>query len=247
MRSIVQHTYGIPDCKITVVYNGMDVKAFSNANISAQQLSRLREAVAPSGEKIVLFAGRLNPQKGVSAIFESIPRVLECYPGVKYLFAGEPDSQDFAAKLREMLDKNPIVKSKTLLLGKLSRPRLAALYKIAAVALVPSVYEPFGYAAIEAMAARVPLVATAAGGLAEIVENERTGLSVAVYVEENGSRTVDVAGLASATNRLLDDREFAHQMALAAEERAHEVFGLENMIRATRAVYEAAVSKFRPR
>jgi glycosyltransferase involved in cell wall biosynthesis len=247
MRSIVQHTYGIPDCKITVVYNGMDVKAFSNANISAQQLSRLREAVAPSGEKIVLFAGRLNPQKGVSAIFESIPRVLECYPGVKYLFAGEPDSQDFAAKLREMLDKNPIVKSKTLLLGKLSRPRLAALYKIAAVALVPSVYEPFGYAAIEAMAARVPLVATAAGGLAEIVENERTGLSVAVYVEENGSRTVDVAGLASAPNRLLDDREFAHQMALAAEERAHEVFGLENMIRATRAVYEAAVSKFRPR
>ena len=69
--------------------------------------------------------------------------------------------------MREMFDQNPALKSKTILLGKLPRHKLAALYKIADVALVPSVYEPFGYAAIEAMAAGVPLVATAAGGLAE--------------------------------------------------------------------------------
>jgi glycosyltransferase involved in cell wall biosynthesis len=222
----------------------MDVEAFSKSNIAPQQLSKLRAAVASSGEKIVLFAGRLNLQKGVSAIFASMPQVLEHYPNVKYVFAGEPDSQHFARKVREILDGNPALKAKTMLLGKLPRPKLAALYKIADVALVPSVYEPFGYAAIEAMAAGVPLVATAVGGLAEIVDHEKTGLSVPVHIEENGTHAVDVADLALATKRMLQDEEFARQMALAAVQKVHKVFGLETMVRATRSIYEAAVSEF---
>jgi len=206
----------------------------------------LRTAVAPGGEKVIFFAGRLNPQKGVSAIFASMPRVLENYPNVKYVFAGEPDSQHFARKVRELFDENPALKARTMLLGKLPRPKLTALYKIADVALVPSVYEPFGYAGIEAMAAGTPLIATAAGGLAEIVEHEKTGLSVPVHVAENGARTVDVAALVSATLRMLQDEEFARQMALAAADRVRKIFDLEPMVRATRAVYEAAVSEFQP-
>jgi alpha-maltose-1-phosphate synthase len=245
MRSIVQRTHGVPDHKIHVVYNGMDVQAFSRSSISPEQLSKLRATVAPSGEKIVFFAGRLNPQKGVSAIFASMPRVLQNYPNVKYVFAGEPDSQHFSRKVRELFDENPALKARTMLLGKLPRPKLAALYKIADVALVPSVYEPFGYAGIEAMAAGAPLVATAAGGLAEIVEHEKTGLSVPVHLAENGARTVDVAALASATLRMLQDEESARQMALAATDRVRKIFDLEPMVQATRAVYKAAVSEFR--
>lgn len=246
MRSIVQQTHGVPDQKIDVVYNAMDVDAFAKNNVSPEHLTKLRAAVASSGEKIVLFAGRLNPQKGVSAIFESIPQVLEHYPNVKYVFAGEPDSQHFARTVREMFDRTPALKSKTVMLGKLPRHKLAALYKIADVALVPSVYEPFGYAAIEAMAAGVPLIAAAAGGLAEIVDHEKTGLSVPVHVGENGIRSVDVLGLASATRRMLQDEAFAKQMALAAREKVKEVFGLETMVRDTRAIYEAAISEFQP-
>jgi alpha-maltose-1-phosphate synthase len=246
MRSIVQLTHGVPDHKIHVVYNAMDVEAFTRSNISPPHLSKLRAAVAPGREKIVFFAGRLNPQKGVSAIFASIPQVLEHYPNVKYVFAGEPDSQHFARTVREMLDQNPALKSKTVILGKLPRHKLAALYKIADVALVPSVYEPFGYAAIEAMAAGVPLVATAAGGLAEIVDHEKTGLSVPVHVKGNGARSVDVAALALATRRMLQDEEFARQMALAADKKVRKIFGLETMVRDTRAIYEAAISEFQP-
>jgi alpha-maltose-1-phosphate synthase len=246
MRSIVQRTHGVPDHKIDVIYNAMDVEAFSKSNISPEQLSKLRAAVAPGGEKIVLFAGRLNPQKGVSAIFDSMPRVLENCPKVKYVFAGEPDSQNFARKVRETFERNPALKASAVLLGKLPRPKLAALYRIADVALAPSIYEPFGYAAIEAMAAGVPLVATAAGGLAEIVDHEKTGLSVPVQVEENGERAVDVAALAAATARMLQDEEFARRMALAAGRKVREVFGLEKMVSATRAVYEAAIAEFQP-
>lgn len=246
MRSIVQRTHGIPDDKIHVVYNAMDVEAFSKSSISPQQLNKLKTAIAPGCEKIVFFAGRLNPQKGVSAIFASIPQVLARYPNVKYVFAGEPDSQNFARELRLLFDSNPVLKIKTMLLGKLPRPKLAALYKVADVALVPSVYEPFGYAAIEAMAAGVPLVATAAGGLAEIVDHEKTGLSVPVHIDARGTRVVDVAGLAAATERMLRDEEFARQMAVAADQRVRKVFGLETMVQATRAIYEAAVSEFEP-
>jgi len=244
MRSIVQRTHGVPDHKIHVVYNGMDVEAFSKINILPQQLNKLKASVAPGGEKIVLFAGRLNPQKGVSAIFASMPRVLERYPDVKYVFAGEPDSRHFAGRLQEIFNENPAFKAKAMLLGKLPRPKLAALYKIADVALVPSVYEPFGYAATEAMASGVPLVATAAGGLAEIVDHEKTGLSVPVHTGENGVRAVDVAGLASATARMLQEGEFARQMALAAGQKVRGVFGLKTMVTATRSIYEAAVSEF---
>ena len=136
-----------------------------------------------------VLCGKTKSSKRSFAIFESIPQVLEHYPNVKYVFAGEPDSQHFSRTMREMFDQNPVLKSKTLMLGKLPRHKLAALYKIADVALVPSVYEPFGYAAIEAMAAGVPLIATAAGGLAEIVDHEKTGLSVPVHGEEWSPRS----------------------------------------------------------
>jgi len=246
LRSILQHTRGIPDHKIHVIHNGMNVEAFSRKDISALHLNKLRAAVAPDGEKIVLFAGRLNPQKGVSAIFASMPSVFEHCQDVKYVFVGEPDSQQFANTLRQMLDESPALKARTMFLGKLPRDKLAALYRIADVALVPSVYEPFGYAAIEAMAAKVPLVATAAGGLAEIVDHGKTGISIPIHIEDNGLHSVDVATLAAATVQLLRDGEFARQLAAAGEEKARGTFGIETMVRSTHAIYEAVVSEFQP-
>jgi len=244
MRSIVQSTHTVSDDKIDVVYNAMDLEAFSVDNASPQLLSRLRATIAPNGEKIILYAGRLNPQKGISAIFESIPQVVAHYPNVKYVFAGEPDSQRFAAELRKMFDQDQTLKARTILLGKLPRRKLAALYKIADVALVPSVYEPFGYAAIEAMAMSVPLVATDAGGLSEVVDQEKTGLTVPVHALEDGTRGVDIPALTLATTRMLEDEPFSREMAGAAREKVRTVFGVEKMVHATRAVYETAISEF---
>jgi glycosyltransferase involved in cell wall biosynthesis len=247
IRTIVQRAHGIPDSKINVVYNGINIEAFSESNVLPQQLSKLKTALAPGGEKIALFAGRLNPQKGVLAILASIPRVLEQYPNVRYVFAGEPDSQDFARKVRETLDENSSLKAKTLFLGKVPRRKLAALYKVADVALVPSVYEPFGYASIEAMAAGVPVVVSSAGGLAEIVDHEKTGLCVSVHAEENRIHRVDVADLALATMRMLSDEEFARNLALAAGQKVRKMFDSEALVRGIRATYQLAISEFQPR
>ena len=247
IRSIVQRTHGIPDNKISVVYNGIDIEAFSKCNVLPQQLSELKAAIAPGGEKVVLFAGRLNPQKGVLAILASIPQVLEKHPKVRYVFAGEPDSQDFARKVRETLDENPDLKAKTLFLGKVPRRKLAALYKVADVALAPSVYEPFGYASIEAMAAGVPVVVSAAGGLGEIVDHEKTGLCVSVHPEKDGTHRVDVGELALATMRMLGDEEFARNMAVAAGQKVRKMFDSESLVRGLRATYQLAISEYQPR
>lgn len=247
IRSIVQRAHGVPDDKINVVYNGINIEAFCGSNVPPEQLSKLKAAIAPGGEKIVLFAGRLNPQKGVLAILASIPEVLEEHPNVRYVFVGEPDSQDFARKIRETLDENPALKAKTVFLGKVPRRKLAALYKVADVALVPSVYEPFGYASIEAMAAGVPVIVSSAGGLAEIVDHEKTGLCVAVHPEADGTHRVDVADLALATKRMLSDEEFARHMALAAGEKVRKMFDSKSLVRGLRATYELAISEFQPR
>jgi alpha-maltose-1-phosphate synthase len=247
IRSIVQRVHGIQDNKISTVYNGINIEAFLSSNISAQELAKVKTAIAPGGEKIVLFAGRLHPQKGVLAILASIPQVIEHLPNIRYVFAGEPDSQDYARKVRETLDANPALKAKTLFLGKVPRRKLAALYKVADLALVPSVYEPFGYASIEAMAAGVPVIVSSAGGLAEIVDHEKTGLCVSVHREKDGTHSVDVADLADATQRMLRDEEFAKDMARAASQKVREMFNSEALVRGIRSVYESAMSEFQLR
>ncbi|HET9183289.1 MAG TPA: glycosyltransferase family 4 protein [Candidatus Angelobacter sp.] len=243
MRAIVQKTHRIPDDKIRVVYNGMDVNRFAADTPALEKQQKLKAAVAPNGEKIILYAGRMNPQKGVSAILASVPEVAREIPNVKYVFAGDPDSQQFAHEFQQQIKESPEAGGKIMLLGKLPRPKLAALYKAADLALVPSLYEPFGYAAIEAMAAGVPVIATATGGLAEIVDHEQTGLLIPVHTHESGPYTVDVPALAAATIRLLADRNFAQELVARAALKVRSVFGSQMMAEATRGAYEAVIGQ----
>jgi glycosyltransferase involved in cell wall biosynthesis len=99
------------------------------------------------------------------------------------------------------------------------------LYQIADIAVVPSVYEPFGYAALEAMAAGAPVIATAAGGLKEIVQQEQTGILVPVSVEGN-LRAPDIAKLAAAQVALLRNPGRAKQLGKAGHQRAFQDFSL---------------------
>ena len=137
-----------------------------------------------------------------------------------------------------LLGKSGAVTEQLKLLGKLPRPQLGLLHRIADVALVPSIYEPFGYTAIETMASGVPIVATDVGGLSEIVQHGEAGLHVPVRpVPGSELREVDVAELASATLSLLNDPARARQLGEASQRRVAELFGLERMIAANIALY----------
>jgi glycosyltransferase involved in cell wall biosynthesis len=109
------------------------------------------------------FAGRFHPQKAIAALFCSADHVVAGDSHAKYLIVGSPDSPHAAAQSREMLSTRPKLDKSITVLDKLPRSRLALLYRVADVALIPSIYEACCYASLEAMACAVPIVATDAG------------------------------------------------------------------------------------
>ncbi len=242
LRSVVRSAYALNGASFGVVHNGLDPTPFASLAGRGADRERLRRAVAAADEKLVLFAGRLNLQKGVPALLASAARVLEEYPRARYLMVGEPDSRDFGATLERTLDELPVLRRRVTWMGKLPRRQLAALYQVADLAVVPSIYEPFGYAAIEAMAAAVPLVASRVGGLAEIVEDGVSGLLVPVEEPPSAAHTVDVDALAAAQLELLRDAGRAQEVGRAARRRAIQDFSVERMVASTTEAYLDAVA-----
>jgi alpha-maltose-1-phosphate synthase len=244
MKKIIQSAYGVPGDRIHVVYNGMDLRPFIKPASKPDLIRQLRRTMAGPDEKVVIFAGRLNPHKGITALLDSASQVIAKYPNVRYLLVGEADSREFSQKIEGLLDRYHGLRDRTTLLGKVPRNQLAALYQIADLALVPSVYEPFGYASIEAMAAGVPVIASNAGGLGEIVQHKQTGLLVTVHERTNEPRVVDVGELVSAQLSLLEDEAMAKRLGQAGRQRVLEVFNREAMVQSTMAVYREAISGF---
>jgi glycosyltransferase involved in cell wall biosynthesis len=253
MRQIISKTHGIPAERIQVVYNGIDTQHFTKGQLSASEKDELRRSFAMPEERIFIYAGRLTPQKGIPALFEAAVKVLSARPDVHYLIAGAPDFTG------ELWDADKIQREakamfttfqfwdRMHMLGKVSRERVAALYQISDVALVPSLYEPFGYAATEAMAAGLPVIASAVGGLAEIIQDGKSGLLVPVTEMPDGWNQVDVEKLSAAQIRLLDDRELAGQLGRAGRQRVVSEFHSDKMAEPTLAIYYQCIQSARNR
>lgn len=242
MRSIIETTYGVPSRQIAVVNNGIDIPAFAGGRVADEDLARLRQSLAPRGQKIVLYAGRLHPHKGMSALLDSAAIVVRREPDVRYVIAGEPDAPANARAFDDRLKRDPLLREHMLLLGKLHRGKLEMLYRAAHMAVMPSVYDPFPIAAIEAMAAGVPLVASRCGGLADAVLHGETGLLVPIIdAGDPGVRTADVQAFADAITAVLSDSALAGRLSAASRRRAADLYGLERMVRLTREVYTGAL------
>jgi glycosyltransferase involved in cell wall biosynthesis/predicted nucleotidyltransferase len=243
LRSVVRSTYDLDGKPFSVVHNGLDPAPFTSLAARPEERARLRATLAAEDEKVILFAGRLNLQKGVSSLLASATRVLEEYPRARYLVVGEPDSRGFGATVDGLLSESPLLRDRVTLLGKVPRHQLAALYQVVDLAVVPSIYEPFGYAAIEAMAAGLPIVATDVGGLAEIVEDGETGLLVRVERRPAKVHRVDVEELAAAQLALLSDEARAKALGEAARRRVVSAFSVERMVESTARAYLGAISQ----
>ncbi|MDQ1522961.1 MAG: alpha-maltose-phosphate synthase [Pyrinomonadaceae bacterium] len=256
MSRVIRDTYQIPAERLHVVHNGLDAEQFLNLNLSREQIAELRAGLQTSpDEKIVLFAGRLTPQKGLDALLESAARVVAVNPKVRYVVVGgngyfDPrlSPQQAQAQILQSLQaeypQHARLWDRIKIMGMIPRAQVAMLYRAADLAVVPSIYEPFGYAAVEAMAAGLPVVATDAGGLSEIVLDGETGLLVPVHTDERGLRAVDVEKLASAQLTILEDDARAAQFGEAGRRRVAETFSPERMIQSTLQVYGQVIAKF---
>jgi glycosyltransferase involved in cell wall biosynthesis len=242
--NLIQSVYGVPDHDIQIIYNGLDPAPFIKPIGSPEQIEKLRASIAAPHEKIILFAGRLTPQKGVPALFSSALRVIAEYPDVRYLLAGEPDSRDSADAFTRLRAQYPNIRDRIKLLGWVPRKQVAMLYGIADLVVIPSIYETFGYTALEAMASGTPVVATNVGGLAEIIRHGRTGLLTPVNGRDSGIHAVNVDKLAEAQLMLLKDEAFARRIAAAGQRHVLSDFTIERMVSSTIEVYRQVILEF---
>jgi len=170
MAEQISQTFGVPMTKLDIIHNGVDASKF---NIKAN-IQKAKEKYAPKGEQLILYVGRLVHEKGVHVLIGAMPKVLSKMPNVRLIIVGEGGMKESLKREAQELG----VSDKVLFAGFIDDETLRLLYKISDVAVFPSLYEPFGIVALEAMAARLPVVVSDVGGLAEIVKHNETGVKV---------------------------------------------------------------------
>jgi glycosyltransferase involved in cell wall biosynthesis len=230
MRGEVEHALGTPGDKIDIVYNGVPENMF-DFPFEGEERQTFRSRFAAPYEKIIYFIGRMVREKGAQVLVESLPLVRAQYGNAKLVIAGGGARQHL-----ENLAHAVGVGDQVYFTGRVSDHDRDRLYRVADVAVYPSLYEPFGIVALEAMAARVPVVVSDAGGLPEVVQHDITG--TVTYAN-------DPASLAWGITRVLRNPHFAHDMANMAYQRVHTVFNWDRLAHQTIAVYNRCWAEYK--
>jgi glycosyltransferase involved in cell wall biosynthesis len=160
---------GFPAEKIRVVYNGVDPQKYSRDQVSGEKVREIRQRYGlKDSDNMVLFLGRLVWVKGIDKLIAAMPQVLQKVPNAKLVIVGLGDMQEYLERLVQNLKLQDAVKFRFEFIPEEER---IAHYAACDVAVFPSVYEPFGIVAIEAMSMEKPVVVGASGisGMREIV------------------------------------------------------------------------------
>ena len=220
MRGHVADIFDIDERRIAVIPNGID----PNELRPAGDLETLRREFAAPHEKLVLLVGRLVYEKGFQLAFDALPGVIEKVENVRFLVAG---SGTHEAELKAQAERLGLSEH-GVFLGWIGDDALHSLYRIADLCVVPSIYEPFGLVALEAMASGCPCIVADTGGLREVVPSgERVGLRF------HGG---DAAHLGVMIERLLVDGELRDRLVMEASEHVLR-FDWDDVAQRTRGIY----------
>ena len=203
MREQIADIFGVPDERVAVIPNGIDPEDLQPQD--AAELERLRAEFAAPQERLVLLIGRLVYEKGFQIALEAMPRLVKRLPGTRFLVAG---SGTHEAELRRQAEELGLLEHGTFL-GWIGDDVLHSLYPIADLCVVPSIYEPFGLVALEAMASGCPCIVADTGGLREVVPHDEVGLRF---------RARDPEALAAVAERVLADGELGRRLVAEAFE-----------------------------
>jgi glycogen synthase len=172
MADEVRTFFKLPSDKVEIVPNGVEIARLDHRQ--GDELERFREHWARKDEKIILFVGRLELQKGPHLLVEAAARVLSQLPDAKFILAGTGGME---TGLRKRVSELGLT-DQVLISGFLPDRDRDMLYRVADLSVFPSLYEPFGIVALEAMAAECPVVVSDVGGLREVVQPNETGIVV---------------------------------------------------------------------
>lgn len=244
MRRDVHDLYDVPFDNIRVIHNGIDLDQYRPTH-APETLERLG---VDAGRPFVLFVGRITRQKGIIHLVNAIRHLT---PGTQIvLCAGAPDTPEIDAEMTEAVERarhdatGPVVWIREML----SKDLVIHLYSHAAVFVCPSVYEPFGIINLEAMACETPVVASAVGGIPEVVTHDETGLLVPITpVSETNVEPRDpewfARDLATGINALMSDPARRQAMGLRARARVEAAFGWPAIASQTLAFYQELIDR----
>jgi glycogen synthase len=221
LREQIVDIFGVAEKRVSVIPNGIDPD-----DLQAQdpaELVRLRSEFAAPEEKLVLLIGRLVYEKGFQLALAAMPRLIDAVPGTRFLVAG---SGTHEAELHRQAEELGLMEHGTFL-GWIGDDVLHSLYRIADLTVVPSIYEPFGLVALEAMASGCPCIVADTGGLREVVVHEEGGLRF---------RADDPEALAEVAIRVLSDDELGRRLVADAYEHVRR-FDWGDVAEQTAAVY----------
>jgi glycosyltransferase involved in cell wall biosynthesis len=228
MKNQVISQFKVPAMKVSEIPNAVDMAKFERA--VDIEVTRRRWNVKP-GEQLITAVGRLTAQKGFDDLIRAYPLILKAVPGAKLLVIGDGYMR---GELNGLATREH-VSAGTTLAGFIPDSDLIDAIKSSDVVAVPSRFEPFGIIALEAMAARVPLIASRVGGLAEIVEDSVDGLAT----EPNSPRSI-----ADATVRVLSDPKMAKRLVKKASEKVKS-YTWEHSAIETVKTYDSAIEESR--
>ncbi len=223
--------------RVHVIYNGIDTNLYRPMDAHA---TLAKYGIDPN-RPFVLFVGRITRQKGIIHLVRALPAI---DPDAQIvLCAGAPDTQEIAAEMGAAVAAASAARPGVIWVrDMLPREDVIPLYSAAAVFCCPSIYEPFGIINLEAMACGTPVVASAVGGIPEVVVDGETGLLVPVEQQDIAPyEPVDPAAfsrdLAAATNRLLGDPALRERMSIAGRARVEAHFAWDAIARQTADLY----------
>jgi starch synthase len=238
-NDILEH-FDIDPAKVTVIYNGINVDQYQPTS----ETTALEKYGVDPGKPIVLFVGRITRQKGIVHLVNAVKYI---NPDAQIvLCAGAPDTKEVLAEMTAGVNtvREEGFSNLIWIQEMVTKEEAIQLYSHATVFCCPSIYEPFGIINLEAMACQTAVVASAVGGIKEVVVDGVTGYLVPLEQQQVApfeplNPDVFARDLASAINKVLDDPALADSMAAAGRQRARDVFSWASIAQQTKKLYES--------
>jgi len=238
----IERLFDVDPARVHVIHNGIDLEEYRRVDATD---ALVRDGIDPK-KPYLLFVGRITRQKGIIHLVRAIPFMDPDFPIV--LCAGAPDTPEIAQEMKDALTAAQKKRGNIFWIEEmLDRRAVIELYSHAAVFCCPSIYEPFGIINLEAMAGETAVVASAVGGIKEVVVDGETGFLVPVeQMKESPFEPINPEkfsrDLAARINQLMKDRQLREKFGQAGRKRAEENFSWSKIAQKTRALYESLIN-----
>jgi starch synthase len=242
-KADIERLFDVDPERVHVIHNGIDLEEYRKVDSTA---ALKRHGIDPN-KPYLLFVGRITRQKGIIHLVRAIPFMDTDFQIV--LCAGAPDTPEIAEEMKAAVESARKKRSGIIWIEEmLDRPAVIELYSHAAVFCCPSIYEPFGIINLEAMACGTAVVASAVGGIKEVVVDGETGFLVPLeQMKESPFEPLNPEkfsrDLAARISQLMQDRQLREKFGRAGRKRAEKHFSWSAIAKETKKLYESLLAR----